>query len=46
MTALQKLIEFAKQTSDINPNLLNDVLRGHVKPCQVLNELVDNFLKR
>lgn len=40
---MDKLIQFAKDTKDINPNLLNDVLNGFIKPCKVLDDAMERY---
>ena len=40
---MKKLIQFAKDSKDINPNLLNDVLNGLVKPSKVLDSAMKSF---
>ncbi len=39
---MKKLLQFAIDTREINPNLLKDVECGLIKPCTML----DNAMKR
>ncbi len=40
---MKKLIQFAKDSKDINPNLLNDVMNGLIKPSKVLDVAMKSF---
>jgi len=40
---MDALIQFAKDTKDINPNLLRDVLSGAIKPSKILDEAMERF---
>ena len=40
---MHKLLEFAKDTKDINPNLLKDVINGSIKPCKMLDGAIKRF---
>ena len=42
-TAYDELIQFAKDTKDINPNLLKDVESGLIRPSKILNEAIERF---
>ena len=44
-TQIQKLLKFAEDTKDINPNLLNDIKQGFIKPCKVLDETIERYYK-
>jgi len=37
------LLKFAKDTKEINPNLLKDVESGLIKPCKMLDEVMKRF---
>ena len=43
MNDYDKLIQFAKDSKEINPNLLNDVLNGLIKPSNVLDSAMRSF---
>ena len=38
-----KLIQFAEDSKEINPNLLNDVMSGLINPSKVLDEAMVSF---
>jgi len=40
---IEKLIKFAKDSKDTNPNLLSDVKNGIVKPSKMLDEAMKRF---
>ncbi len=43
---MKKLIQFAKDSKDINPNLLNDVMNGLIKPSKVLDVAMKSFYRK
>ena len=43
MEAYNKLVQFAKDSDSINPNLLNDVLRGWITPCPIMDKAMEVF---
>ncbi len=43
---MKELIQFAKDSKDINPNLLNDVVNGLIKPSKVLDEAMKSFYRK
>ena len=42
-TSYEKLIQFAKDTKDLNPNLLADIESGLIKPCKMLDDTMKRF---
>jgi len=43
---MSKLLEFAEDTKDINPNLLKDIQKGIIKPCKMLDIAIERFYKK
>ena len=43
---MNRLLQFAKDTKEINPNLLKDIESGLIKPCGVLDKAMERYYKK
>ena len=43
MTSYEKLVQFAKDTKEMNPNLLKDIRCGLITPCKMLDKTMENY---
>ena len=43
MKAYDELVQFAKDSKSINPNLLSDVLNGFIIPCPIMDKVIKSF---
>jgi len=40
---MNKLLKFANDTIEINPNLFKDVSSGLIKPCKMLDDAIERY---